>query len=164
MAESLKDLIDTIAKPGRLEWIGLRPVRRATMVKVEQATLTEDGLVGDHGRPGKRAVTLIQQEHLTVIGSFLGVPPVDPSLLRRNLVVSGLNLLTLKGRTVRIGDATMFITGPCAPCSRMEEAFGRGGYSAVRGHGGVTANVLAPGIIRLGDAVSPQMATTDDPR
>lgn len=154
MADSLKELINTIANPGRLDWIGLRPARREAMQVVEQVEVTEDGLVGDHGRPGKRAVTLIQQEHLAVIGAFLGHPPVDPALLRRNLVVSGINLLALKGRTVQIGTATLHITGPCAPCSRMEEAFGNGGYSAVRGHGGMTASVIEPGIIRVGDQVN----------
>lgn len=154
MADSLKELINTIANPGRLDWIGLRPARRKAMQAVETVEITEDGLIGDHGRPGKRAVTLIQQEHLAVIGAFLGQPPIDPARLRRNLVISGINLLALKGRTVQIGTATLTVTGPCAPCSRMEEALGDGGYSAVRGHGGMTASVIEPGIIRVGDQVN----------
>lgn len=155
MAESLKELINTIAKPGRVEWIGLRPARREAMQEVETVEVSEEGLIGDHGRPSKRAITLIQHEHLAVIGAFLGLSPVDPALLRRNLVVSGVNLLALKGRTIQIGAATLAVTGPCAPCSRMEEAFGPGGYSAVRGHGGVTASVVAPGVIQRTDRVEP---------
>jgi MOSC domain-containing protein YiiM len=155
MADSLKDLINTIAQPGKVAWIGLRPARRATLEPVEAVEVGEDGLTGDHGRAGKRAVTLIQQEHLAVIGAFLGIPPVDPALLRRNIVVSGINLLALKGRTIQIGTARVAVTGPCAPCSRMEEALGTGGYSAVRGHGGVTAHVVEPGLIARGDAVRP---------
>ncbi|MEM1285512.1 MAG: MOSC domain-containing protein [Pseudomonadota bacterium] len=153
MAESLKALIERIAQPGRLEWIGLRPERRASVIRVGQADVAEAGLVGDRSRAGMRAVTLIQHEHLSAIGAYLGQEPVDPSLLRRNLVISGINLLALKERTIRIGSATLAITGPCAPCSRMEDALGDGGYSAMRGHGGVTASVVAGGIIRIGDQV-----------
>ncbi len=117
--------------------------------------ISGDGLDGDRGRAGKRAVTLIQQEHLAAIGSFLGQGPADPDVLRRNLVVSGINLAALKGREVLVGEAVLRLTLICAPCSRMEEALGNGGYSAVRGHGGWCAEVERPGRIRLGDAVQP---------
>jgi MOSC domain-containing protein YiiM len=155
LVRSLKDLINTAAQPGKVEWIGLRAARREAMQTADSVEVTKNGLTGDHGRPGKRAVTLIQAEHLHVVGSFLGQDPIDPSLLRRNLVVAGINLLALKGRTIQIGTATLAITAPCAPCSRMEEALGTGGYSAVRGHGGVTANVVQPGTIKLGDRLTP---------
>lgn len=165
MAESLKQLINTNAHPGRLVWIGLRPQRRASMQIVESAEITPDGLAGDHaskGREvsGKRGITLLQHEHLAAIGAFLGQEPVDPVLLRRNLVIENINLLALKGRTVRIGTAVFALTGPCAPCSRMEEVLGYGGYSAVRGHGGVTARIIEPGTIRLGDELHPVSENT----
>jgi MOSC domain-containing protein YiiM len=35
----------------------------------------------------------------------------------------------------------------------MEETFGAGGYNAVRGHGGINARVVTPGIIKLQDQV-----------
>lgn len=55
----------------------------------------------------------------------------------------------------RIGGAILRGTGICAPCSRMEETLGPGGYNAVRGHGGITAEVVQPGTISIGDAVQP---------
>lgn len=160
MAESLKELINTNAHSGRLVWIGLRPQRRGQMEIVEQAQITPDGLAGDHaskGREvsGKRGITHIQHEHLAVIGAYLHSDAIDPALLRRNLVVEGINLLALKGRIVTLGTATFAITGPCASCSRMEEVLGHGGYSAVRGHGGVTARIIKPGTISLGDQLDP---------
>ncbi len=152
---SLKDLIADWAQPGSVEWIGLRPGRRAGMVAVETALISADGLNGERSRAGKRAVTLIQQEHLAAIGAYLGQGPVAPEILRRNLVVSGINLAALKGREVQVGEAILRFTVICAPCSRMEEALGKGGYSAVRGHGGWCAEVVRPGRVKLGDAVQP---------
>lgn len=152
---SLKDLIAGWAQPGRVGWIGLRPDRRAGMEVVDTAMISTDGLDGDRSRAGKRAVTLIQQEHLAAIGSYLGQGVVTPDILRRNLVVSGINLAALKGRKVQLGEAILRFTVICAPCSRMEEALGKGGYSAVRGHGGWCAEVIRPGRVRLCDLVQP---------
>ena len=152
---SLKNLIAGWAQPGRVEWIGLRPERRAGMEVVGEAMITSHGLDGDRSRAGKRAVTLIQQEHLAAIGAFLGQRPIAPEILRRNLVISGINLAALKGREVQVGEAILRFTVICAPCSRMEEALGKGGYSAVRGHGGWCAEVVQPGPVRLGDVVRP---------
>ncbi|MEM6712036.1 MAG: MOSC domain-containing protein [Pseudomonadota bacterium] len=154
MPETLKDLISRVTKPGQVIWIGLRPARREAMVEVDKAAITEAGLEGDRSRTGKRAVTLIQAEHLPVIASFIGQDGIKPAYLRRNIVVSGINLLALKGRQVQLGSAVIEITGPCAPCSRMEEVLGFGGYSAMRGHGGVTASVIIPGKVSIGDAVT----------
>jgi MOSC domain-containing protein YiiM len=100
-----------------------------------------------------RQVTLIQREHLAVIAKLARVAGVDPIGLRRNLVVSGINLLALKNARLRVGAALLEIVGPCQPCSRMEEAIGPGGYAAMRGRGGVTARILEGGAIRVGDEV-----------
>lgn len=143
------------AQPGRVDWIGLRPARLALMKEVDKVQVTLAGLDGDRGRAGKRAVTLMQHEHLDDIASFLGRDILPPPVLRRNLLVSGLNLAGLKGRKVAVGDTVVRITTVCAPCSRMEEALGHGGYAAVRGHGGWCAEVLSPGMVQIGDAVRP---------
>jgi MOSC domain-containing protein YiiM len=122
----------------------------------------EDGLVGDHYRgrtDGVRQVTLIQAEHIGAIAAYLGGDPIEPDRLRRNIVVSGINLHALKGRRFRVGSVLLVETGECHPCSRMEEILGPGGYNAVRGHGGVTARVVEAGRVCLGDLV----ARADDP-
>ncbi len=143
-------------RAGQLEWIGLRLARRGRIEAVDEAVLdVEQGVVGDRyaGRTGTRQVTLIQAEHLAAIGAYLGEGAAGAERLRRNLVVSGLNLLAVRDGVLRVGRAVLQVTGQCHPCSRMEEELGVGGYNAVRGHGGLTARVVESGTVRLGDAV-----------
>ncbi|MGC1427007.1 MAG: MOSC domain-containing protein [Albidovulum sp.] len=147
------DLLATHAGHGRVEWIGLRPERLAPVTSVEQSMLEFQGFVGDHGRPGKRAVTLIQAEHLPVIAALAQGDQVQPEMLRRNIVISGINLTALRHARLMIGDAEVAISVPCAPCSRMEKALGTGGYNAMRGHGGWCAEVKVPGRVAVGDTV-----------
>ena len=114
------------------------------------------GLEGDHYSNGgmrSRQVTLIGREALAAIAAFLGRADVSPELLRRNIVTAGINPHALKGQSVRVGSAVLAVTGECHPCSRMEEILGPGGYNAVRGHGGVTARIVAGGVVRLGDLI-----------
>lgn len=138
-----------------MEWIGVRTKKRAPLNTVAMVQVLPLGLAGDHyaGRSGNRSVTLIQQEHIETIASLLHKEKIAPADLRRNIVVSGINLLALKGREFKIGTAVLKMTGLCHPCSRMEETFGEGGYNAVRGHGGIHASVIIPGEIKLQDKV-----------
>lgn len=182
--KTIQELRDTFPRPGAVEWLGLRPVRRAP---VQAVTVVEAhplvGLIGDHGKlapprltaltgeageagrpanapaipggPGRRQVTLIQAEHLPVIAALAGLDEASPEQLRRNIAVRGIPLLALKDRRFQIGEVILEGTGECHPCSRMEETLGEGGYNAVRGHGGLTARVIRGGVIRLGDEVRP---------
>ena len=153
---SLAKLLDAPVRPGRVTWLGLRPERRAPVEVLQTFQLeTGRGVLGDrYSRlDGNRQVTLIGAENLAAIGAFLGGGPIDPKAVRRNVVVQGLNLLALKERRFRIGDAILETSGECHPCSRMEEVLGVGAYNAMRGQGGITARVLHGGAVRIGDAV-----------
>jgi MOSC domain-containing protein YiiM len=136
---------------------GPAPARGEAMVALEEVQVRLEGIEGDRfsGRVGSpRQVTLIQLEHLSVIAAYLHRESITPSLLRRNIVVSGINLLALKDKSFRIGEAVLECTGLCHPCSKMERLLGEGGYNAMRGHGGITARVHEAGLVRLRDAVS----------
>ena len=149
-------LLNQLPQVGEVAWIGIRPVKRGELETVQEvhADIVQ-GLIGDHyqGKSKKRQVTLIQAEHIAAIASMMDMKSVDPKLLRRNIVVKGINLLALKERQFWIGNALLETTGLCLPCSRMEENLGAGGYNAVRGHGGLTAKVIREGLIKIGDEV-----------
>lgn len=150
-------LMATLPRVGRVEWIGLRPRRDVAMRAVQAVdAIAGAGLVGDRyaSGSGKRGVTLIQAEHLPAIAALSGHDGVSPATLRRNLVVSGIPLVALKGRRFRVGEVLLEGTDSCDPCSRMEAALGAGGFNAMRGHGGLCARILEGGTLHVGDSVS----------
>ena len=153
----LSALLDAPVQPGRVVWIGVRPERGAPLISLESVMAEAGkGLVGDRYKTksnGARQVTLIEAESLAAVASYLGRADVEPALLRRNIVIRGINLLALKNKRFRIGDVVLEYSGECHPCSRMEDNLGTGGYNAVRGHGGITARILESGLIRRGDEV-----------
>ena len=153
----LAKLMANFPRAGKVEWIGIRLERRAPLAAVDRVDAVAGyGLAGDHyasKNNGKRQVTLIQAEHLEAVAKLLGKPEVRPEWVRRNILVSGINLYALRDRRFRIGDTVLEGAGTCDPCSRMEEALDAGGYNAMRGHGGIIARIVDGGMIRLGDAV-----------
>jgi MOSC domain-containing protein YiiM len=158
--QTIHDLRAPPTIAGRVELIIVRETSRAPARSIATTqALAGIGLADDRlGKQGEaelstRQVTLIQFEHLPVIAQLAHVAGVDPTALRRNLVISGINLLALKNAKLQIGAAVIELVGPCHPCSRMEEVIGTGGYAAMRGHGGMTARILTSGAIRVGDEV-----------
>lgn len=157
--EILKELLLSRETTGTVEWLGFSSASRSEISTPEMVEIIHGGVRGDHhcrpARPSKRQVTLIQAEHLPVVASLIGRTEISPELLRRNIVVSGINLSALRYMRFRIGTAVLEGSGPCPPCSRMEENLGPGGYAAMVNHGGITAIVVAEGLIQIGDSVTP---------
>jgi MOSC domain-containing protein YiiM len=153
LAERLRD----VPQVGRLDWIGIRPARGVPVdVRDAGELVAGQGLVGDRAAKGKgggkRQVTLVQAEHLPLIGAWLG-RAVELRELRRNLGVTGINLLALVNQRFAIGETILVGTGACHPCAKMDELVGPGAFQAMRGHGGITAAVERGVPIRIGDAI-----------
>ena len=135
---------------GRVLRIGTRPKKRAPVVEVDTWDLAT---TQDHGTARtKRAVTLIQAEHIDVIRRISGAT-FDALDLRRNVLVQGINLASLRWARFSVGTAVLEGTLPCEPCERMEGLLGAGGYAAMFGMGGLCARIVTPGVIRVGDEV-----------
>lgn len=158
MAPEMKELMNRFGGNGEVINISIRPARLVPVTRVSSVMAVQDsGLDGDRysGKGGVRQVTLIQWEHMVAVGSLLNREDVDFTLTRRNILVKGINLLALKGKDFKIGNALLQYSGECHPCSRMEDTLGFGGYNAMRGHGGITAKVIVGGEIRVGDLIHP---------
>ncbi len=111
---------------GELTWIGLRPERKAEMLELDSAqALVGSGLNGDHGFENTlgsgRQVTLVSEEYIAQIEHFLALSrsenlPVHPRLLRRNMVIKGMNLDALRYQQFSIGGAIFEAGAICHPC------------------------------------------------
>ena len=156
----LTERIKDVPQKGRVVWMGVRPAHEVAMVEMARIEVIEArGLVGDRASKarvgGKRQVTLLQAEHLSVIAKLTGHADIEPALLRRNLVIEGINLIALKTLKFRIGSEVILEgTGPCEPCAKMDTALGEGGFQAMRGHGGITTRVIQGGFLEVGDVVA----------
>jgi MOSC domain-containing protein YiiM len=161
MTNSQARLLDKLCAniaPGRLEWIGLRSERRGEVLVVDSTeAVVDQGLVSDHRMkktPGSaRQVTIISSEYIRQICQHTGHQSIDPRLLRRNLVISGMNMNLLRYQRLQIGEVIIETNALCHPCSRMDEALGVGGTAAMFGYGGLCARVIQSGKLKVGDAV-----------
>lgn len=140
---------------GRLEHIWRKRARRGPMDRLEDARLLEgEGLEGNADLGGRRQVTVIERKAWERAVAELG-ERVDPSARRANLMVSGVELAGSRGRRLAVGGALLLVRGETTPCHRMDEA-AEGLQEALRPEwrGGVYAEVLRGGDIRVGDRVA----------
>lgn len=153
---SIKDLQDILPQVGKVELISFRTEKKGAIETANEIEISvERGIIGDYQskKGSKRMVTLMQKEHLEVVSALLG-EKVTIQQTRRNLLVSGINLLALHNRQFKLGNNVILQgTGYCVPCSQMETNLGAGGFNAMRGHGGLTAEVIEGGTLRINDTI-----------
>ena len=83
----------------------------------------------------------------------LGIALPDPSVLRRNVLLSGVDLNSLIGRKFRLGGILFEGVEECSPCYWMDEAVGPGANAFLTGRGGLRCRILEDGILRCGPAL-----------
>ncbi len=111
-------------------------------------------LVADKGIVGDASFGRKNRQILLVSSSVLSEYDLNPGDMRENVVIEGLAVDALVPDTrLTIGNAAVLITGPCAPCSRMDDV--RDGLQReLQGKRGVLARALTDGHIAIGDPVS----------
>lgn len=116
---------------------------------------TDFGLLGDYrsGHNPKRQITLIDESVIADVARTLG-HSVHPGASRRQIVVRGLDLNSLLGKTFRLGAITLRGERPCDPCDNMERTIGPGAKAALEGRGGLCCYVVSGGTIQVGDPVN----------
>lgn len=132
----------------RVEHIFVSPGRGRAMQQVAEAVAVPGcGLEGcAHGRAALRQVLLMDIETLAELG-------LEPGVVKENLTVRGLDMGRLeRGQRLRVGQALLETTIPCAPCEQME-AIRPGLQEAIRGRRGVLFRVVEGGRIRPGDEI-----------
>lgn len=147
---------------GRIEAIWIKRAHRGPMDGVSEAMLIAGkGLADNVDRSRRRQVTLLAREAWARCERDVGAI-ADPSRRRANIFVSGLELERTRGRVLTVGSARLVVGGELTPCERMEEVL-PGLQSAMRAdwRGGVFAQVLADGLIRVGDIIQWDTEPTD---
>jgi MOSC domain-containing protein YiiM len=152
---------------GTVEAIVVAPEAEALTVKVDRAMARAGrGLEGDryfdqrgtfsnaHGRG--HDLTLIEAEVLDSLELPAGRLP--PEEARRNLVTRGIDLNALVGKHFRVGDVECFGQRLCEPCAHLERLTAQAGKTgtlrALIHKGGLRADVLSDGEIRVGDEIA----------
>jgi MOSC domain-containing protein YiiM len=110
------------------------------------------GLEGD--RYSARDVTLIEVEAIEALARDYGVT-LDPGAARRNLVTRGAALNHLVGREFRVGEVLLRGGGLAEPCGRLARLTGERVRPGLLHRGGLRAEVVRGGTIRVGDPVEP---------
>lgn len=158
-----------MAGQGTVISIHITPTGAAPMKSVTNAkAVAGRGLEGDRyysklgtysNQAGSgRDLTLIQIEAIDGLKRDYEVP-LDPGQSRRNIVTRGIALNHLVEQEFRIGDVVLRGTRLCEPCAHMEKLTVKGAMRGLIHRGGLRAEIIIGGSIRVGDTIQFQAPT-----
>ena len=109
------------------------------------------GTYSDKPRPDSE-VTLIEIEAIEALKREYGID-LDPGEARRNIVTRQVPLNHLTGREFQVGEVTVRGIRLCEPCGHVEKLSRAGVLRGLIHRGGLRAQIVSQGTIRVGDAV-----------
>ena len=115
------------------------------------------GLVGDryfnHEENFKGQITFFDWSVFNKISAHSKKPTLEPSVLRRNVIIKGVDLNSLIDREFNIQNIRFTGSEECAPCYWMDQAVTPGTEDLMKDHGGLRARILNNGILPIGKTV-----------
>jgi MOSC domain-containing protein YiiM len=102
----------------------------------------------------QRAITLIEREAIADAIAQYGIE-LGEHETRRNLVTTGVALNHLVGQEFTVGDVRLRGFDLAHPCAYLEESTRPGVRKALIHRGGLRAEILTDGPIRVGDSIRP---------
>jgi MOSC domain-containing protein YiiM len=106
----------------------------------------------DYRQKYKGQITFFSAEVFEELSRHFGLTNKSPAVLRRNVIVSGIDLHDLIGEEFAIQGVRLRGTGHCAPCYWMDQAFAPGTEKFLKKNGGLRAEIMSNGVIAVGDA------------
>jgi MOSC domain-containing protein YiiM len=100
----------------------------------------------------KGQITFFSMEVFERLCANFEIKDKAAGVLRRNLIVSGVDLLSLIGQEFEIQGIRFRGTQHCAPCGWMNIAFAPGAEQFLKDNAGLRAQILTDGTIAVGDA------------
>lgn len=100
----------------------------------------------------KGQITFFSAEVFAELSRHFGMLDKSPGVLRRNIIVSGIDLNELIGADFELQGVPFRGTAHCAPCYWMDTAFAPGAEKFLAGRGGLRARILSDGRISVGEA------------
>ena len=122
----------------------------------ELQCVAQRGIVGDrffdHKDNYKGQITFFSWEIFEQLRQAVHAPDAKPSAMRRNVLVSGIDLTSLVGKIFEIQGIRFEGTEECKPCYWMDQAIGPGAEIFLKDKGGLRARILSDGILSVGSA------------
>jgi MOSC domain-containing protein YiiM len=124
--------------------------------------ISEIECVAGHGIRGDRffdyrdnykgQITFFSREVFDLMSGTFCLTNKSPGVLRRNLLVSGIELNELIGADFTVQGVQFRGTAHCKPCYWMNTAVAPGAEEFLADRGGLRARILSDGRVRLGEA------------
>ena len=100
----------------------------------------------------KGQITFFSSEVFAELGRAFGLTNKSAGALRRNVIVSGIDLNDLIGTDFAVQGVRFLGTAHCKPCYWMDSAVAPGAEKFLAGRGGLRAKILTNGTIGIGEA------------